>query len=54
MWLDARIVWLFVKSLDLEPLYEKVVVIKDTVGRNGIAPEILVSLWLLATLDGNR
>lgn len=48
----ARIVWSFVKSLDLEALYEKIVVTKDTVGRNSIAPEILVSLWLLATLDG--
>ncbi|WP_145085175.1 IS1182 family transposase [Aureliella helgolandensis] len=48
----ARIVWSFVKTLDLEPLYEKIVVTKRTVGRNSIAPEILVSLWLLATLDG--
>lgn len=48
----ARIVWSFVKTLDLEALYAKIVVTKDTVGRNGIAPEILVSLWLLATLDG--
>ncbi|WP_145083222.1 IS1182 family transposase [Aureliella helgolandensis] len=48
----ARIVWSFVKTLDLEPLYEKIVVTKSTVGRNSIAPEILVSLWLLATLDG--
>ena len=33
-------------------MYAKIVVGKDTAGRNAIAPEILVSLWLLATLDG--
>lgn len=48
----ARIVWAFVQSLDLEPLYQKIQVADDQAGRPAIAPEILVSLWLLATLDG--
>lgn len=48
----ARIVWTFVESLDLEPLYEKIVVTDDNAGRPAIDPEILVALWLLATLDG--
>jgi len=48
----ARVVWAFVQSLDLEPLYEKVEVTHDTAGRSAIAPEILVALWLQATLDG--
>jgi transposase len=48
----ARIVWAFVKSLNLEPLYEKIEVTGSTAGRSAIAPEILVSLWLQATLDG--
>ena len=48
----ARIVWAFVKSLDLEPLYEKIEVTDYIAGRSAIAPEILVALWLQATLDG--
>jgi transposase len=49
----ARVVWKFVESLDLERLYEKIEVSKTSQpGRPAIAPEILVSLWLLATLDG--
>jgi transposase len=48
----ARIVWAFVKSLNLEPLYAKIQVADDQAGRTAIAPEIMVALWLLATLDG--
>ena len=48
----ARIVWTFVQSLDLEPLYENIVVTDSKAGRSAIAPEILVALWLQATLDG--
>lgn len=48
----ARTVWSLVETLDLEPLYAKILPTKGTVGRNSIAPEILVSLWLLATLEG--
>ncbi len=48
----ARIVWAFVQSLDLEPLYENIEVNDTTAGRSATAPEILVALWLLATLDG--
>lgn len=48
----ARIVWDFVCSLDLERLYEKIEVTDTTAGRSAIAPEVLVALWLLATLDG--
>ena len=48
----ARVVWQFVRSLDLEPLYEKIEVSDNVAGQSAIAPEILVALWLLATLDG--
>lgn len=48
----ARIVWTFVESLNLEPLYEKIEVTSHQAGRSAIAPEILVGLWLMATLDG--
>lgn len=48
----ARIVWGFVQSLNLEPLYEQIQVTDSQAGRSAIAPEILVALWLQATLDG--
>ena len=48
----ARIVWSYVKLLNLEPLYSSIEVSDNTRGRTATAPEVLVSLWLLATLDG--
>lgn len=48
----CRIVWRFVQSLDLDPFYETIQVSDSQAGRNKIAPEILISLWLMATLDG--
>ena len=48
----ARTVWAFVQSMDLAPLYAR---IKSVGGRGGapaIDPEILVALWLWATVDG--
>ena len=48
----ARVVWAFVKSLDLEPFYQEIEVADNMPGRPAIAPEILIGLWLLATLDG--
>jgi len=48
----ARLVWKFVIKLDLEPFYSDIVVTDNTSGRSAIAPEILIALWLMATLDG--
>lgn len=48
----CRIVWRFVESLDLDPFYEGIRVSDSQAGRDKIAPEILISLWLMATLDG--
>lgn len=48
----ARQVWAFVQGLDLEPFYRDIEVTDQVAGRTAIAPEILVGLWLLATLDG--
>jgi transposase len=48
----ARAVWTFVGSLDLEPFYRDIEVTDNSPGRPAIAPEILIALWLLATLDG--
>src|SRR5688572_15234775 len=48
----ARQVWAFVEGLDLEAFYRDIQVTGQVAGRTAIAPEILVGLWLLATLDG--
>lgn len=48
----ARLVWAYVQSLDLSSLYCQIDVTDGTAGRSAIAPEILVALWMLATLDG--
>lgn len=48
----ARSVWAFVQALDLEPFYQDFEVTDHVAGRTAIAPEILIGLWLLATLDG--
>lgn len=48
---QARVVWAYVQSLDLEPLYDQIEVSLHSAGRSAIAPEILLSLWLLATLE---
>jgi len=45
-------VWEYVQRLDLDPLYEQISVTDYQAGRSAIAPEILLALWLLATLDG--
>ena len=48
----CRLVWRFVQSLDLEPFYREIVVSGSQAGRSAIAPEVLIALWLMATLDG--
>lgn len=47
----ARTVWQFVRSLDLTDLYARIQVSDHQAGRAATAPEVLVSLWLMATLD---
>ena len=48
---QARIVWAYVESLDLTELYAPILAIEGKPGRDPIDPKILLSLWLLATLD---
>jgi transposase len=48
----ARVVWGFVERCDLSALYEGIKSREGTAGRDAIAPEILLSLWLYATLEG--
>lgn len=48
----ARIVWNYVQLLDLSPLYAEIQVTQYLAGRTAIAPEVLMALWLMATIDG--
>jgi len=48
----ARTVWNYVQMLDLSPLYAAIQVTENQAGRTAIAPEVLMALWLMATIDG--
>lgn len=47
----ARVVWQFVQTIDIQPLYADFKTTSNSEGRSPIAPEVLVALWLLATID---
>jgi transposase len=48
----ARTVWRYVQMLDLTELYSVIQVNDHQAGRAAIAPEVLMALWLMATIDG--
>jgi transposase len=48
----ARLVWSFVESLDLSPLYDRVLSREGEAGRPAADPAVLLSLWLYATIEG--
>ena len=48
----ARVVWGFVEGSDTSALYEQIKARDGGVGRSAIAPEIMLALWLYATLEG--
>lgn len=48
----ARIVWSFVKGLDLSGFYGKIKALEDMAGRPPPDPAVLLSLWLYGTLEG--
>jgi transposase len=48
----ARVVWAFVKSLDLSPLYDRIKARDQVAGRPTPDPCVLLALWLYATLEG--
>lgn len=48
----ARTVCAFVEQLDTSSLYQEIVVTSHQAGRTAISPDVLLSLWLLATLEG--
>src|ERR1700734_2566790 len=45
----ARLVWSFVESLDLSPLYDQFLSREGEAGRPAADPAVLLSLWLYAT-----
>ena len=48
----ARLIWAYVDSLNLTELYAKIRAVAGGAGRDPIDPQILLSLWLMATIDG--
>lgn len=48
----ARVVWRYVDSLDLTPLYEKIRAVEGGPGRDTVEPKILMALWMFATIEG--
>jgi transposase len=48
----ARLVWLFVMSLDLTELYAAIKSQEGEAGRPGADPAVLLALWLYATIEG--
>ena len=48
----ARLVWSYVERQPMEAFYAPIKVREGTKGRSAIAPEILLALWLYATLEG--
>ena len=48
----VRNVWAFVERLDLSALYAEIGSVEGGAGRAAIDPQILMALWLYATVDG--
>lgn len=49
---QARLVWAYVSSLGLADFYSTIEISATQAGRTAIAPEVLLALWLLATIEG--
>lgn len=47
----VRLVWAYVEQLDLRGWYAQIKAVEGHPGRSPIAPEILLSLWLYATIE---
>jgi transposase len=48
----ARLVWAFVKSLDLGEFYDRIKARDAVAGRPASDPEVVLAVWLYATLEG--
>jgi len=49
---QARAVWAFVEGLDLSEFHARIQSREGSAGRPAIDPQILLGVWILATLDG--
>jgi transposase len=49
---QARVVWEFVQGLDLTSLYQRIAAVQGRPGRTPGDPQILLALWLFATVEG--
>lgn len=47
----ARVVWGYVESLDLSPLYANIDAVEGEPGRDAVDPAILMALWMFATIE---
>lgn len=47
----ARLVWSYVESLDLSPLYDGIEAVEGSAGRDAVDPQILFALWMFATIE---
>ncbi len=47
----VRAIWLYVESLDLSALYSKIRAVEGGVGRDAVDPQILMALWMYATVE---
>jgi transposase len=48
----ARLVWQYVQTLELKPLYASIRAVEGEPGRDAVDPRLLVALWLWATIEG--
>jgi transposase len=48
----VRAVWAYVESLDLRRFYQQIQAVEGRPGRDPIDPQILLALWLYATVEG--
>ena len=48
----ARAIWGFLEKLDLSAFYEPIKAVVDRPGRPTTDPQVLLALWLLATVEG--
>ena len=47
----VRVVWGYVESLDLSPLYANIDAVEGEPGRDAVDPAILMALWMFATIE---
>lgn len=48
----VRAVWAYLDSLDLSPLYQNIRACEGHVGRDAVDPQILMAIWMFATIEG--